>query len=324
VHPLPGGPIRAGAHIGESWVALDNLQAWTSGDGADWTDATVDPGPDRGGTTQMGPVTQMGDTWYSVGNWFSGNEQVFPFVWSTQDGSTWDEVVPSQPWGYLANDVANDGSQLAVAGNVAEFGLGHVWTSPDGSTWIEHDSDGGPSTMNAIHGDEDGFVSVGYRLDDAGNSLPTIWHSADGETWTDAELPATDQPVALIDVVRMPSGRYLALGVVGVQIDAGAFVIWYADDPATWTAGAELPGGALPGLLLAVDGGSLAITNALDGPSVRFSADGTTWEEVADFVQADRPARASAAATDGSTVVILGGTLEADANYAWVGTPLSE
>jgi hypothetical protein len=84
--------------------------------------------------------------------------------------------------------------------------------------------------MNAIHGDADGFVSVGYRLDQDGNSLPTIWHSADGESWTDATLPPTDDPVSLLDVVRLPGGRYVALGVVGVQIDAGALNCSFVSD----------------------------------------------------------------------------------------------
>jgi hypothetical protein len=94
--------------------------------------------------------------------------------------------------GYYANDVATDGTQLAVAGNEFAFGLGHVWTSTDGATWTEHTSNAGPSTMNAIHGDADGFVSVGDRLDEEGNSLPTIWHSADGEI-VDRCDPASDE-----------------------------------------------------------------------------------------------------------------------------------
>lgn len=324
LHELPGGPIRGAARIGDRWVALDGLEAWTSTDAATWEPATVDDPHPGEGTTQMGPVAELGGAWYSVGNWFSGGENVDPVVWRSEDGTAWTLVPQSDEWGYYANDVATDGTQLAVAGNEFQFGLGHVWTSTDGATWTERTSDGGPSTMNAIHGDADGFVSVGYRLDEAGNGLPAIWHSADGESWTDAELPPTDGAVSLLDVVRMPSGRYVALGVVGVQLDAGAYVIWYADDPSTWTDAAELTGGSLPGFLLAVDGGALAITGTLEGPAVRFSADGATWEEVPNFVQPDRLARATAAATDGSTVIILGGTDEADAHFVWLGTPITD
>jgi hypothetical protein len=325
VHTLPGGPARGAARIGDRWVALDGLAAWTSADAATWEPATVDDTPQEGpGTIFMGPVAALGDAYYSVGNWFSGTDAVHPVVWRSEEGTEWTQVPPSEPWGYLANDVASDGAQLAVAANEFSFGLGHVWTSPDGESWTERTSDGGPSTMNAIHGDAEGFVSAGYRLDEAGNSLPAIWHSADGESWTDAELPPTDGPVALLDVARSPGGRYVALGILGTQIDAGEFVIWYADDPSTWTDAGVLAGGRTPGLLLAVDSGVLSIIGGADGPSVRFSADGTTWEELPNFVQPDRLAFANAAATDGSSILIVGSTLEADANFAWIGRPIPE
>jgi len=325
LHELPGGPIRGAARIGDQWVALDGLEAWTSTDAATWQPATVDDTPPGDGTTFMGPVAALGDAYYSIGNWFGLGDAVQPVIWRSADGTEWTQVAPSDEWGWVfANDVATDGSQLAFAANEHDFGLGHVWTATDGSTWTERTSDGGPSTMNAIHGDADGFVSVGYRLDEDGNSLATIWHSADGESWTDATVPATEDPVSLLDVVRLPGGRYVALGVVGVQIDAGAYVIWYADDPSTWTEAAELAGGNLPGLLLATDSGVMAITGTLEGPAVRFSADGTTWEELPSFIRPDRLARATAAATDGSTVIILGGTDEADAHFVWLGTPITD
>jgi hypothetical protein len=68
----------------------------------------------------------------------------------------------------------------------------------------------------------------------------------------------------------------------------------------------------------------VAITGTVEGPAVRFSTDGTTWEEVPNFIQPDQLARATAAATDGSTVIILGGTDEADAHFVWVGTPVTD
>jgi hypothetical protein len=325
VRELPGGPSLGAAHIDGLWVALDRLEAWTSTDAVTWEPATVE-GPHPGeGTTQMGPITELGGAFYSVGNWFGLGDSVQPVIWRSADGTEWTLVTPSEEWGWtFANDVATDGRQLALAGNEFEFGLGHVWTSTDGSTWTERTSDSGPATMNAIHGNADGFVSVGYRLDEDGNSLPAIWHSADGESWTDASLPPTDDPVSLLDVVHVPNGPYVALGVVGVQIDAGAYVIWYADDPSTWTDATELTGGSLPGLLLATDSGVLAITGTLEGPAVRFSTDGVTWEEVPNFIQPARLARATAAATDGETIIILGGTDEADAHFVWVGRPVTE
>jgi len=324
LHELPGGPILGAAHIDGLWVALDRLEAWTSTDATTWEPATVED-PQREGTTQMGPVTELGDAFYSVGNWFGLGDAVQPVIWRSADGTDWTLVAPNEEWGWtFANDVATDGRLLAFAGNEHQFGLGHVWTSADGSTWTERTSDGGPATMNAIHGNADGFVSVGYRLDEDGNSLPAIWHSADGESWTDATLPATEDPVSLLDVVHVPNGPYVALGVVGVQIDAGAYVIWTADDPSTWTAVTELTGGSLPGLLHTTDTGVVAITGTLEGPALRFSTDGTTWEEVPNFIQPDQLARATAVATDGSTVIILGGTDEADAHFVWVGTPITE
>jgi hypothetical protein len=315
---LPGGPVRGAARIGDRWVALDGLEAWTSSDGAAWERATVDDTPQEAdGQIVLGQVAALGDAYYSVGNWFGRGDAVHPVVWSSPDGTDWTQVAPSAPWGHLANDVASDGTQLAVAGGL--FGSGGVWISADATTWTEHTSEGGPATMNAIHGDGEGFVAVGLRADTQGTSFPAIWHSADGESWTDAAVPPTDVSITLLDVTRLPGGRYLAIGIRGTDIDAGEFVAWYADDPSTWTDAGVITGGTVPGLLLATDTGVLAFTGAVDGPSVRFSVDGTTWEELRSLILPDVVARASAAATDGSTVILLGSTDEGDAHFVWVG-----
>lgn len=320
LHDLPGGPARGAAWIGDRWVALDGLEAWTSADGAAWDPATVDDTPQEAeGQITMGPVAILGGRAYSVGMWYGPIDAVHPVVWSTEDGSEWTQVAPSAPWGYVANDVASDGSLLAVAGGYFGFGDGRVWTSPDGATWTEHAADGGPATMNAIYGDEDGFVSVGFRVDTEGRNVPAIWHSTAGQSWTDAAVPPSDVSVTLLDVSRHPDGRYVALAIRGTEVDAGEFVTWYADDPASWTDAGVIAGGSVPGLLLATDAGVLCITGALEGPSLRTTDDAVTWTEETGFVHPEVVTRATAAATDGTTILILGGTDEADAHFAWLG-----
>lgn len=325
LHELPGGPVRGAARIGDRWVALDGLQAWTSTDGAAWEAAQVDDTPpDADGQLNLGPVAVLGDSAYAVGVWYGPLDVVHPVVWHSDDGTAWTQVPPSTRWGYLANDVASDGARLAVAGTYFGYGDGRVWTSSDAATWTEHVSDGGPATLHAIHGDADGFVAVGFRLDAQEARLPAIWYSPDGDGWTDAAVPAADGPFTLLDVARMPGGRYVALGIRGTETETGVMVTWFADDPLTWDAGAELTGGLVPGHLLVTGDGMLAITGALDGPEVRFSTDGVNWSDDPSFPLPDVVTRVSAVAGDGATVMLLGGTNEGDAHFVWTGRPASD
>ena len=325
LHELPGGPARGAARIGDNWVALDGLEAWTSTNGAAWETATVDDTPQEAdGQIHLGPVAGLGATHYSVGLWFGPTDAVHPVVWSTADGTAWTQVPPSEPWGYLANDVASDGVQLVVAGAYFGLGDGGVWTSPDAATWTEHASDSGPATLHAVHGDTDGFVAVGFRADEQGIGMPVIWHSADGASWTDSTVPATDAQFTLLDVARLAAGRYVAMGIGGAEIDAGEFVAWYTDDPTAWTDAGVFAGGSVPGLLLVTDVGVLSITGAVSGPQVHFSGDGASWEVAGSLPLPNVVARASAAASDGSTVIILGSTAEADAHFVWLGHPRTQ
>lgn len=324
MHALPGGPVRGAAWINDRWAALDGLQAWTSLDGVAWQSASVDDTPQEAdGQITLGPVAVLGDSSYAVGMWYGPLDAIHPVVWASEDGTTWSQVVPGAPWGYMAYDVASDGTRLAVAGTYFDFGDGRVWTSSDGATWTEHTSDGGPATLHAIHGDADGFVGLGFRLGARGEArLPAIWYSPDGDTWTDAAVPAAEGPLTFLDVARLPGGRYVALGIRGTETETGGIVTWFADDPLAWKAGGDLPGGLVPGHLLATGGGMLMITGALDGPTVRFSTDGVSWSEDASFPLPDVVTRVSAVATDGTNVILLGGTDEGDAHFVWVGRPL--
>jgi hypothetical protein len=320
---LPGGPVRGAAWIGDRWIALDGLHGWTSADGLAWEAVNVDGTPQEAeGQINLGPVAQLGDTSYAVGMWYGPADAVHPVVWASNGGKSWTQITPGAPWGYMAYDVATDGAQLAVAGTYFDFGDGRVWTSPDATTWTERVGDGGPATMHAIHGDADGFVTVGFRLSAHGDREPAIWHSADGSTWSEAVVPATEGPLTLLDVSRLPGGRYVALGIRGTETETGKIVAWFADDPRAWTAGPDLPGGLVPGLLLSADGTMLAITGGLSGPVVRSSADGVSWSEETPLPLPDVVTRVTAVATDGTRVLLLGSTLEGDAHFAWLGRPV--
>jgi len=324
LHALPGGPARGAASIGGRWVALAGLQAWTSADTAAWDAASVDGTPQEAeGQITLGPVAHLEDRSFAVGMWYGPDDAVHPVVWASTEGTSWTQVTPRAPWGYVASDVASDGSRLAVAGSYFDFGDGRVWTSPDGATWTEHTSDAGPATLNAIHGDADGFVAVGFRVEAGGARVPAVWYSPDGATWTDAAVPTAQGPLTLLDVARLPGGRYVALGVQATESDTGKIMTWYADDPLVWNAAAELPEGLVPGHLLAVGDGMLAVTGARNGPAIRFSRDGVSWTEETSLPVPDVVTRVSAVATDGMNVILLGGTLEGDSNFAWLGRPAS-
>jgi len=318
--PLPGGPVRGAGRVGSLWVALDDLRAWTSPDGIAWDAAVVDDSPQEAdGQLVLGRVAMLDGNAYSIGQWFGPGNALHPVVWRSVDGASWTQVPPASPWGYLANDVATDGTQLVVAGSYYGYGDGRVWTSTDARMWTERVSSGGAATLIAIHGDGDGFVAVGFRVAAGGDYVPTVWYSADGVSWADAAVPAIDTPVTLLDVARIPGGRYVALGIRGNEVDAGQFVAWYADDPSSWTDAGVIARGMLPGLLAAVDGGAFVITTGFDGPQITFSEDGVAWDSEPALELPEVLVHASAVASDSSDVVILGSTEEMDAHYVWLG-----
>ena len=322
LHSLPGGPARGAARIGDRWIALDGLQGWSSADAVAWEEVSVDGTPqETEGQINLGPVAQLGDTSYAIGMWYGPGDAVHPVVWASTNGESWTQVNPGEPWGFVAYDVASDGAQLAVAGTLYDYGDGRVWTSSDAATWTEHVSDGGPATMHAVHGDADGFVAVGFRLDTRGAGVPTIWYSRDGSAWRDALVPPAEGPLTLLDVARLPGGRYAALGIRGTETEIGEIVTWFADDPMAWSAAPDQPRGLVPGHLLSTHGGMLAITSGRSGPVVRISTDGVNWSEEAPLPLPDAVIRVSAVATDGTDVVLLGSTLEGDAHFAWLGHP---
>lgn len=138
------------------------------------------------------------------------------------------------------------------------------------------------------------FVAVGGAFD-SDNLTAAIWTSEDGVSWTRAEITSTraaNEYTNVVGVVEI-DGDLLAYGSWGVvPSDQRSWMTWRSTDGgATWTESREGPTpGALaavaiggPGLVAA--GWNVAGVTPFDS-YVLTSADGITWEHVADLPQA--------------------------------------
>jgi hypothetical protein len=105
--------------------------------------------------------------------------------WTVVDGFAGDAVIirdglapaSGEPW------------LLAGQAGVVETGEGTatVWASSDRRAWDEIPLPVGDLRAGVIEQlvrEADGYLAVGYRLDDADAKWLTAWHSIDGRTWT--------------------------------------------------------------------------------------------------------------------------------------------
>jgi hypothetical protein len=192
----------------------------------------------------------------------------------------------------VATSSAADGTESTV-----------VRSSGDGKTWEQisepgaFENDGPRFFAQGISDDgRGGLIIVGGLPGGAAESIvPAAWHSADGRTWTRAQVgtPA----LARMSAVAARSGAIVAIGDGRVGSGSGSVAdqsvnqmyAWFSADGITWSQVA-LPesSGFIPSALTSWSGGFATIAQ-VDGitlsSSVWTSADGRTWQKAPqDFV----------------------------------------
>ena len=186
-----------------------------------------------GGSGEVGTVVAAG-----TGLVAGGDADGVPMLWTSDDGVTWREVVPSSavadtPLVGGVQDLAFDGGSV-----VGLFG-NRVWHSTDLAVWTPADdspfmSEGAVDLRAVTHGPA-GFVVVGYETEPDNDALIShglMWYSADGITWTRHEDEAFDLAAAY-DVVYHDD-QYVAVGLdwSPVPLHEG---IWTSIDGRTWS-----------------------------------------------------------------------------------------
>jgi len=204
--------------------------------------------------------------------------------------------VLGRDWGQAALVEQPPGDPLATVPPYEGPGsLGHPGHYQGGMASVRDVAQGGP-----------GFVAVGYILEAMGPRA-TAWASPDGGAWTlNADFPGGEASVAWSVATDGPIA--VAVGVV-----KGAPATWYSGDGVRWSRSEparDAPDhGELRAVIATPDGFVAAGSDERDrlAPRAIFwtSADGRTWERVAD-APAFADARVEGLARLGGSVVAAG------------------
>jgi hypothetical protein len=142
----------------------------------------------------------------------------------------------------------------------------------------------GSRQMLAVTATRDGFVAVGSRDD-----FPAAWTSADGRTWTEAEVPLPAAATgAVLQHVVADGGTVVAVGVAYLPAGSMPFSARSLNGGSTWTV-TLLPAaaGRAQASALAVVGstflvaGTFAVAPGQENVMVWTSVGGTEWTEMA-------------------------------------------
>jgi hypothetical protein len=217
-------------------------------------------------------------------------------VRTSANGTDW-EVTGSipldgvDPTGFLQiGRVVRFGGELYISathtdGSNASSAL--AWTSMDGSQW-----DRSPTEMPVgEYGQAEVIASTGRRLlaevgeRDGGH----LWTSADGRSWTEADVPSQGQPMG-VDAVHADADGFVLAGSVLQDGSTWVPAIWTSADGSAWTRASSLPvgGGHALGVTRAPDGSYIAAIELDDAPTQLVSSpDGLTWSTVLEIGKAD-------------------------------------
>jgi hypothetical protein len=167
-----------------------------------------------------------------------------------------------------------------------------IWHSFDGTAWqrvgslpaIPNTPAGSPVTVHDVVATATGFVAVGSVSTAVDHSRPFAWFSADGASWTSAELPGSDGCGSVQALVKTRSSQLVAVGRTCGHSQAGSTAaIWLSDDGTSWRTAsvADAVGGAIDDIAQTADGfvaaGSVR-EGSLNRPRIWESSDGEKWE----------------------------------------------
>lgn len=197
--------------------------------GAGWTQNTNAPWQAR---SNAACVVFQNKIWIIGGNNL-GFVDYYSDIWSSADGTTWQQVVATAPWSkrtFFQAVVFNN--QLFVMGGRDSTGLKNdVWSSPDGLEWTQLTTAADwpvRSAFRAVAFNNGIFLMGG--ADATGSSLGDIWFSTDGITWAEVMPAANWTPRALFGCVVFNNKIFVIGGGNPVAND-----VWSSPDGKIWT-----------------------------------------------------------------------------------------
>lgn len=176
-------------------------EVWSSPDGVAWDLATAQAGWSP--RLAAGVATFQGRIWILGGieNYFFGTDaHLHNDVWASDDGETWECVLPRAPWSPRAyhQTVVFDGKLWVLGGGnyvPRHHALNDVWCSSDGIRW-EHVLSEAPWKPRlwfraAIY---ENLIWVLGGWNGAVDNFGDVWCSVDGAAWSPVETPTVWTP----------------------------------------------------------------------------------------------------------------------------------
>jgi hypothetical protein len=225
--PTGGWDASVGWWEGESLTGRDLLH---SADGLAWTpiasaptstahEASGDPFHHEGVADATGRRL-LWETWYP-GSAFA----------TSDDGTAWTAIdgLPSDAEISDALPASASGPWL-MAGQAgiteADQGRATIWASADGRTWEAIPlpvGDLGSGRVVRLLSEADGYVALGYRLDDEEEPWLTAWHSPDGRAWALLDAVTQDHLGNPIRIAAAgPAGMIAVIAARGSEGDEPA------------------------------------------------------------------------------------------------------
>jgi hypothetical protein len=284
VEGASGGSIHAIRRVNGTYAALGTRQlgeadfrgaVWTSPDGERWTLAATFPLlVPRDILERDGHLLAWG-----IGGW---TEPHGLFVWTLDDVGRWGTArqIDAPEEAFLVSGVIETARGYLAFGNrggviPAVAARAFVATSVDGVAWrfapAQESLD--QAGFVAVVERPDGYLAVGWAMSADGSSVPAVWRSADGPSWSRV-LDLTSLEGGRLARVTLADGRFLVRGT----IDAGGTiqaVSWESLDGVHWTLlplGADIPDllGTMPSDPVTVGGQRFAVATLDNGsPSAR-------------------------------------------------------
>ncbi len=176
---------------------------WNSSDGKSWTLVNRDKPVPWGPRALHYTVVHADKIWVIGGQtmpaFAKADEVFYRDIWTTQDGVTWEQVKPKEPFwpqrGMIGGSAVLKGRIWILGGGTYDTPKiptreyrNDVWSSADGVTWEQH-VESAPWAPRQYHDvaawDDRLWVMEGY----AKANRNDVWYSADGKHWF--EVPST-------------------------------------------------------------------------------------------------------------------------------------
>jgi hypothetical protein len=283
-----GGAIADGREEG-----ANSNEVWRSTNGVEWariaTTGTIFS-PRQGQC-----VIAFDSKLWVIGGWDNasgggGTETRLADVWSSTDGVAWTRTTTGPGFDpRAAHDCVVFQNKLWVIGGITAVGdVNDVWSSSDGISWTAHTPGMSVFTPRHAHrvvafNNEMWLTGGGETIGAVTQGTSDVWHSADGNTWTQANVP-TPFPPRIFHAMDVFNARlYVIAGRSGDDYNSGVprQDVWSSANGVDWIQEAASAGfGARSSPALMIHNGEFWIAGGFTLSYVNDvwrSADGSNW-----------------------------------------------